>query len=303
MMGDMLSSKSLFRLVCRPALPKDTPEVMELTRTIWNGEDYVPSVWSDWYSDPDGLLAIAEFGGIVVGLGKLSRIAPYEWWLEGLRVHPDYEGRGIASHLHDYLLRFWLKNGGGAIRLVTASFRTPVHRICERTGFRKLGEFTPFLAPSIDLNSGGQQEDRLTLIDVNQIEIAFKAILASPISSLTAGLMDLSWQWVTPSIELIRQAIIREQVYWWQDKRGVLVISEDDERETRTSMIQIIACQHEDLVELLQDYRKLATHLGFNQAGWVAPLHSELEPLLHQAGFQRDWDASLFVFERRHPNA
>jgi hypothetical protein len=32
-------------IVCRPALPKDTPDVMELTRTIWEGEDYVPKVW------------------------------------------------------------------------------------------------------------------------------------------------------------------------------------------------------------------------------------------------------------------
>lgn len=281
----------------------DTPEVMELTRTIWNGEDYVPSVWSEWYSDPQGLLAIAEYGGRVVGLGKLTLIASNDWWLEGLRVHPDYEGRGIASHLHGYLLRYWLTKGAGALRLVTASFRTPVHRICERTGFRKVGEFTPFLAPTIDLNSGGQKENRLILLDANQVEKAYSAIIASPIISWTAGLMDLRWQWVTPSLELIRQAVLHEQVYWWRGERGVLVISEDDERALRTSMIQIITCESEDMVEILQDYRRLARLLGFQQAGWVAPLHPELEPLLHKAGFQRDWDASLFVFERRHPNA
>jgi ribosomal protein S18 acetylase RimI-like enzyme len=79
----------------------DTPEVMELTRTIWDGEDYVPHVWWEWFLDPRGLLAVAEYGGMVVGLGKLTQLSERDWWMEGLRVHPDFERRGIASHLND----------------------------------------------------------------------------------------------------------------------------------------------------------------------------------------------------------
>ncbi len=37
-------SSDLYRFVCRPALPKDPPDVMELTRNIWEGDDYVPHV-------------------------------------------------------------------------------------------------------------------------------------------------------------------------------------------------------------------------------------------------------------------
>src|SRR3989304_1033395 len=32
-------------LVCRPALPVDTPAVLDLTARIWDGGDYVPRVW------------------------------------------------------------------------------------------------------------------------------------------------------------------------------------------------------------------------------------------------------------------
>lgn len=57
------------------------------------------------------------------------------------------------------------------------------------------------------------------------------------------------------------------------------------------------------MVELLQDYRKFAGQLGFLQAGWIAPLQPEIEFKLQQAGFQRDWDASLYLFEKKHLNS
>ena len=303
MTAEMITPESLYRLVCRPALPKDTPEVMELTRTIWDGEDYVPHVWGEWLADPQGLLAVVEFGGRVVGLGKLTQLSARDWWLEGLRVHPDFERRGIASHLNDFLLDYWLRKGAGVIRLVTASYRLPIHRICEHTGFRKVGEFTPFLAPTIELKSGGRDEISFAPVTGSQAEEGSDFVHYSPVMALSAGLMDLSWQWVTPSPEIIRQAIDHQQAYWWSDRRGMLVISEDNERSPRTSMIRLLACQNEDLAEMLQDFRKLAGQLGFHQAGWVAPLQPAIEPLLNQAGFQRDWDASLFVFEKHHPKS
>lgn len=112
--ADWQSPASFPVLVCRPALPKDTPDVIELTRTIWEGEDYVPSVWPTWLADPCGLLAVGEYGPRVVGLVKLTCLGQGEWWLEGLRVHPAYEGRGFASHLHDYVLDYWIRNGASS---------------------------------------------------------------------------------------------------------------------------------------------------------------------------------------------
>lgn len=92
--------------------------MLELTKTIWEGEDYVPQVWDDWLADPHGQLSVAEIGGRVVGLGKLTRLAPGEWWLEGLRVDPQWQGRGIGRALHEYHVGLWRKMGdSSALRL------------------------------------------------------------------------------------------------------------------------------------------------------------------------------------------
>jgi len=91
---------------CRPALPSDTADVLELTSTIWEGQDNIPEVWENWLSDSTGLLAVAEYQGRVLGLSKLTRLSESDWWLDGLRVHPDFEGRGVASSMHDFLFSF-----------------------------------------------------------------------------------------------------------------------------------------------------------------------------------------------------
>ncbi|MBN1537471.1 MAG: GNAT family N-acetyltransferase, partial [Anaerolineales bacterium] len=140
---------SLHTLVCRPALPKDTPDVKELTRTIWNGHDYVPLVWNTWLTDPEGLLAVAEYGGRIIGLGKLTQLTENEWWLEGLRVHPDFQGRGIGSYLMKYLYEHWEQKAGGIVRLATANYNVSIQHLNDRFGFQKIGEFTEFSAPAI----------------------------------------------------------------------------------------------------------------------------------------------------------
>ena len=52
-----MSSDVLFSpvLVCRPALPMDTPQVLDLAKHIWEGHDYIPYVWNDWLADPQGV--------------------------------------------------------------------------------------------------------------------------------------------------------------------------------------------------------------------------------------------------------
>ena len=194
-----LHKNELYALVCRPALPMDTPGVLDLTRTIWGGEDYVPSVWDEWLADPQGLLAVAEYGGRVVGLAKLSRLSPIEWWLQGLRVHPERQGQGFASRLFDYVYDYWQRKAGGTLRLATASFRKPVHHLCERAGFRKVGEFSIFIE-RLGVSAGQAPDPGLFApLDAAGIPAALELIRRSSSVRLSFGLMELGWEWAEAS--------------------------------------------------------------------------------------------------------
>ena len=109
-------------------------------------------MWQEWLDDPQGLLATAQYGLHAVGIAKVTHLSPGQWWLEGLRVDPKFQGLKIGSHLHEYMDRWWLRHGDGIIRLMTSSERVQVHHLCERTGYTKIGEVADY---RLDLATSG----------------------------------------------------------------------------------------------------------------------------------------------------
>lgn len=283
----------------RPARPEDTPQAMELTAQIWGGHDYVPRAWGTWLADPEGGLLVAESEGRLVGLAKVSRQTSGEGWLHGLRVHPRFEGRGVASALHEASVAAWDARGGGPLRLATRSDRYPVQHLCNRTGFEKTGEFTWYVASPL----AGLEPGRIAPLPEDQAPGALQTLLESPALGLSWGLVAMSWEWERPSEHLLREAAARGKAWQWNGEQpvreGLLLLGEDDEDEEHlTSILLTAACSLEGLPELLLDYRRLAQTLGYARPSWAAPLRPELEPVLAGAGFARDWDHSVFLYTR-----
>lgn len=289
-------TEDLYRVVCRPALPKDTQQVMDLTRLIWEGDDYVPYVWEEWLSDYNGMLVVAEYGGRVVGLGKLSELAAGQWWLEGLRVHPDFQRRGIGSHIHNYLLEQWLINGDGVIRLTTGSTRLAVHHISERSGFKKIGEFTPFKAAVMDESSND-----FILLRLDEVSQAVDFAINSESLEKSKGLMDLGWRWLVMNTQTLSEATEQQRAWWWREGEGLLAIWEQDWEEETSAVLMFAACKLKRITEMLVDFRKLAASMGHDWAAWFAPPQGDLVPLIEEADYKRDWEDAVYVFEREHP--
>jgi GNAT superfamily N-acetyltransferase len=295
---------------CRPAQESDTPAVLELTALIWEGDDYVPQVWAEWLADPQGRLLVAEYQGRVVGLGKLSRLSAEDWWLQGLRVHPEFEGRGVASQLHEVLMQAWQEIGQGAVRLATASFRFPVQHLCDRLGFRKVGEFTPFAASTSlsEHSTGAQLSNQLTNIEEiftplksEDLAEALSYALPSESLALNYGHIDMAWEFVPLRLEYLAQASAEGQAWWWRGRQGLLAVFKDqDNQGTPTLMPQFVACSLASLSACLLDFRRLAQAQGYAKAAWMAALHPDLAPALQAAGFQRDWEHAMFLYEKGH---
>jgi GNAT superfamily N-acetyltransferase len=288
----MTNFDNLNIVVCRPALQKDTEEVMELSSHIWDGGDYIPRVWDEWLADPEGLLGVAEFGGRVIGVFKLTKFQDQEWYMEGLRVHPDFQGKGIASHIHEYVVESWRRMGSGIIRLTTGSYNVKVHRMCEQTGFRQVAEFIPYRATS--MLEGGSN---FTGLHLDEASRALEFVTRSPTHALSKGLINLGWVYADPQLKYIQEAISDGHAWWWRDGLGYISIWEDEEDDDRAPGIQIIGCSLSDLQEILIDYRRLMGEIGYKSAGWVAPNQPEVISSLEKAGFERSWDVSLYVYE------
>jgi len=286
------------RLLCRPALPMDTPQVLAFTRKIWEGEDYIPDIWEEWLTDSEGLLAVAEYGGRVIGLSKLTRLDADQWWLEGLRVHPEYQGQGVAAHLHDYQLDYWHRRGSGVIRLATVSSREPVKHLAVRSGFKPVAEYTRFRSSSdLDHQSYGES---FTQVDPTALDALYEHMASAPALTLQFGLVNLGWQWARPTPENLARLLHERRAWWWRERVGIVIASEETEKTRTYFSIRTIACRKEEIVMFLNEIRGLAARLGHHTIYWLAPLHSDLLPMLSEAGFDRDWDEALVIFEKSH---
>jgi GNAT superfamily N-acetyltransferase len=288
-------------VICRPGRESDTADVLELTRTIWDGEDYVPAVWSSWLADPAGYLAVAELDGRVVGLGHINRQGPTDWWLQGLRTRPDLQGQGIASQLHDHLVDWWLGHGAGMLRLATLNKRLAVHRLCERTGFVRVLEYSEFNAPAVS-------EPVTTFRPISSEEVPAAAALArqSETVALNGGMLDLAWEWMAVGEQPLGWLAEKGQAWWWEpagagEPRGVLAVWMDDEADPPQPWLSLAACPLAGLPALLIDYLRLAAGRGFTQAGWNTPLLPETLAAALAAGFWRGWEDSVYLFVKEHP--
>ena len=288
-------------IVCRPALPMDTPGMIELTKHIWDGEDYVPGAWGDWLADREGILAVAESNAKVVGLGKLTKLSPVDWWLEGLRVHPKYEGRGIASRLHDYLLGYWKRNGSGHVRLATISKREPVKHMVKKRGFSLIGEFATYKVSFSDIEISNQAESYFELVKTEEQDKALSWLSSPGVDRLNFGIMDLGWQFAPPRIEFIEKYVNSEKLWWWRSQQGMLVLVTKSDGEDFWARIRLLACDRQDYLDCLRDALALAEQLGYEGVTWKAPSHSWIRKALAQVGFTPEEEYTLQIYEKSHP--
>jgi GNAT superfamily N-acetyltransferase len=294
-----------YLITMRPARLTDKPAVLEWDKAIWEGEDYIPFVFDEWVADPHGRFMVAEYDGQVVGLGKLTRLEDEDWWLEGLRVNPAFEGHGIAGQIYDEMLRLWKELGRGAVRMMTMNTRYPVHHLSEQRGFHKIGAYTFYRAPTAFADGEhAPAEDTPTLpfrpLGTDDLHDATALAQANPAAALVGPLMDMGWQWGLPRRSYIEKAQQRGQAWWWRGRRGLLVYHLDhDEGEPERPFIELLAAPPEDIIPLLLDLRRLAAAQGFATLEWTVHAHPDLISSLLAAGFEHIYgDEEVWAYEK-----
>lgn len=280
----------------RPARKSDKGDVLALSGLMWEGHDYIPQVWSDWLADRSGFLAVAEREGQAVGIGKLTRLTPEEWWIEGLRVHPAYQGMKIGSQLFEYLVVQRRKRGAGAIRLATSSERVQVHHLCDRLGFRHVETFLLMTAPPTD-----RGECAFELIAEADTAAAFALSEKATSVRYASGLVNTGWRWSRLTEEQMREFIQRGRAWWWKDRAAVLLLyNSEHENQPSLEIAAVLSCDGK-LAAMLGEARRLAGLAGAARLAWAMPNLPAVTDAARRAGFAQELDAQLWIFERPDP--
>jgi GNAT superfamily N-acetyltransferase len=282
--------------VFRRAVLADRPAMLEICADVWDGEDYLPQVFDEWVTAPGGQLTAAELDGRVVALGRVTRFAPGEYWLEGLRVHPGYRGRGLAAAMHNYHVDLWRRSGeGGTLRLATDSENHASLKLCERTGFAKIFEFTFAVAEAADASH------RFTRVSASEASRAFDLIRHLPAYAEQHCLCDLGWKWRALTPAYLAGRIAAGAVYQWNAWEGVLVTigKTDDDPHGHELLIQFPGVDAERRPAFLSEVRALAHALGQGRVRWSPMVRAEVLAELPSAGYRRWWESVECCFELR----
>lgn len=294
------------QVLCRPALERDLEDIREFCKTIWHGHDYVPDVMADWLRDPQGIFAVAEYEGHAIACSKVSLLAKDQWWLEGFRVDPSYQGLKVGSLMHRYVDQWWVAQGNGVLRLMTNSKNKSVHHLCAETGFSRLLEVRGYKAePLPEQVEVFATPAASSEADLEQtIDFALKSLLLA----LSKGVVDFGWRCLELSYDAITElypdvSSIEKHFFWWRKDQGLLIAWDDFDDDKNESIlgVGVLACTLENLSALLMDVRRLAANQGKTDVFWIAPAHEQVELALQEAGYSSDWDHTAYVFEKKHP--
>lgn len=106
-------------ITVRQATPDDYEAVAAFTRDTWadrGGSDYIPDIYHEWIAGdgPTQRTFVLDAGDDVAGICQGVLLSPHEAWAQGMRVNPDFRGRGVSLDLSRALFD-WARAQGATV--------------------------------------------------------------------------------------------------------------------------------------------------------------------------------------------
>ncbi|MHA1776283.1 MAG: GNAT family N-acetyltransferase [Promethearchaeota archaeon] len=130
-------------IVFRTLQRTDFAQVREISKDIWEGDDYVPHVFQKWIKDTDA----ANFGIFLpkksdseeepelIAFGRVKFYSDTIAWMEGGRVKSAYQKKGVGIILTEYAIQIALEHGCNLIQYATYSDNDGSIALAQRFGF------------------------------------------------------------------------------------------------------------------------------------------------------------------------
>ena len=180
----------------RLASVRDREGILAISSRIWEGEDYIPQVLDRWLSE--GGLFVAELGEKVVGFAKNTELSPGEIWLEGLRVDPAHQGKGVAKALARAQLEAALAKKPRSVRLATVEENLASLHIAQELGFREIARFSYLEADVVE-------PERLPTAEKPEPKAAWDFLQRSRSFAEARGLVGLGWRFRTLTFDFLTE--------------------------------------------------------------------------------------------------
>ncbi|HEV2137434.1 MAG TPA: GNAT family N-acetyltransferase [Nitrososphaerales archaeon] len=277
----------------RPARAEDKEPLMSFIKDVWGGHDYIPEVWDDWLGDPTGKMFVVEVGGVPVGMNHLKFLEDGSAWFEGIRVHPDYRGRGLASMLGENSMKIARDRGVDIFRLTSGSHNKIAHRQIARVKFAEVARFSAYEPRGKVRSKPTIDTPKITAKEFSQV---MSQIGRTKEYQLGRGVFWHNWTATSLSPKVVRELLAEGAV--WRNGEAVAVAREGGEGNRRWEELCFIGGPEGDAWMLLISL--FGRNAGVTNRWVFLPQKSPLIHKLRTEGFVRNF--SMILFERRAAN-
>lgn len=273
----------------RPARPSDKEPLMSFIRNVWGGHDYIPHVWDEWIRDDSARMFVLEADGRPVAMNRVRFLEDGTAWFEGVRVHPDFRGRGLATILGENSMRLATGKGISLFRLTSNSRNRSSHRQVGRMGFREVARFSVY-EPSARkklVRSPGVR--KATTADVDEV---IRVMRASEEWELGRGVIWDSFTAISLTPEVVTR-LAREESILLLDG-AVAIARPGKEGKEVWSQVSFVGGDPSSSLKLVEHIFSSTERVDWKIA--YIPQGSALIRSLRLGGFRRAF--SLVLFER-----
>jgi len=118
---------------------EDIPAIKDISKDIWDGDDYIPYVIDEWLQDKNSM----NYGTFkdenktkLIGFGRVKIFNNDLAWLEGGRIKASYQGKGIGKLQLGYAVEYASKIGVKVAQYDTASDNFASISLAKYYGFK-----------------------------------------------------------------------------------------------------------------------------------------------------------------------
>jgi GNAT superfamily N-acetyltransferase len=138
-----MPTESPATVTVRQAELADHERVAAFTSDTWETGDYVPHVFEEWVESDDETQRtfVAEVDGTVAGVVQATLLSDWEAWGQGIRVDPEFRGRGVADALTRACFDWARERGAVVLRVMVFSWNVMGLGQARSAGYEPVAEF------------------------------------------------------------------------------------------------------------------------------------------------------------------
>jgi GNAT superfamily N-acetyltransferase len=272
----------------RAARAADKDAVIAFCQNTFSWGDYIPEVWERWLADSDGQMLVGLMDDHPVSVLHVVIIGEMAW-MEGMRVHPDFRRRGVASAVEKAGHAFARTRGCRVARLATSIKNIAAQGMLDATGYRRAAQFNEW-----DIEPAPGDFSFVRVASENDLARALALWRDAETRAASHSIVpDRRWHWTPLDERRLRGHIHAGELRL--APRGFSLLLAFDEHDWSGMSLHALVGDEETMHALALAARGEAAYRGYPHLEAQIADSPAANRALERAGFQRG--GGMFIYE------